>query len=55
MPRAAERDGKMVDITYKYTAWTGSQGDKVQFMDVYAFGKSLDVCTFTFEPMGGRG
>ena len=48
-------EGKMVDITYKYTAWTGSQGDKVQFMDVYAFGKSLDVCTFTFEPMGGRG
>jgi hypothetical protein len=46
-------DGKMVDITYRTTVWSGAQGDSVQFMDTIAFGKSLDICTFTFEPAGG--
>jgi hypothetical protein len=47
-------DGRKVDITYKFSVWSGNQGDKVQFMEAFAFGKSLDVCTFTFEPAGGR-
>lgn len=47
-------EGNKVDITYHFSVWTGTQGDKVQFMETFAFGQSLDVCTFTFEPPGGR-
>ena len=47
-------DGRKVDITYHTTAWTGSQGDDVQFMEAFAFKRSLDVCTFTFQQAGGR-
>lgn len=47
-------EGQKVDITYRSTAWTGTQGDEVQFMDTFAFKSSLDVCTFTFQQAGGR-
>ena len=47
-------EGRKVDITYHATAWTGTQGDEVQFMDAFAFNRSLDVCTFTFQKAGGR-
>ena len=43
-------EGKKVDITYHSTVWAGSQGDRVQFMEAFAFNQSLDVCTFTFKP-----
>ena len=47
-------EGRKVDITYHITVWTGTQGDRVQFMEAFAFNRSLDICTFTFEPAGGR-